>query len=124
MSAIIISSLACYIMGVLLCKSYIFHPARVLFRLFIGIIPGIRDVFTIQTEFPSPLVTDTDIEEYKGVTIGYDFISCRLCTGFYIVLAWTLLTDPQSITLYPIAAIQAFLATWGLSYFMAKLEQP
>jgi hypothetical protein len=124
MTTILISSLACYIMGVLLCKSHIFHPVRVLFRLFVGIIPGIRNAFTIQTDFPSPLVTDIDIEEYKGETVGFDFISCRLCTGFYITLAWMMAADPHSITLYPISFFQSFLATYGLSYFMAKLEQP
>lgn len=119
MTNILISSLACYILGVLLCKSYIFHLVRILFRTFFGVIPGIRDVFTIQTEFPSPLVTDRDIEEYKGDTTGYDFISCRLCTGFYIVLAWHYFVPSMNAESVP-----AFLAVYGLSYFMAKLEHP
>ncbi len=121
MTNILISSLACYILGVLLCKSRIFSPARWIFRSVVGNIPGLRWALTLQTDLPCPLILDEDIEGYPAPTTGYDFISCRLCTGFYIVLGWMLCVSGFDLSA---SDIPTFLAVYGLSYFMAKLEQP
>jgi hypothetical protein len=122
MNDILISALACYILGVLLCKSHVFGPFRSMFRYVIGNTPVLRWGLTLQTDLPYPLVYDDDIEGYPGETKGYDFISCRLCTGFYITGLWYIFFVSKS-TISPLD-IPAFLAIYGLSYFMAKMERP
>jgi len=109
----ITAAITAYILGVLLCKSKIFHPARMLFRLVFGMIPGVRLTLTRQTEMMTPALRDEDVEIES--LAGYDFISCRLCTGFYI----------SAVVSYDAnLSLSSFLAVYGLSYFMAKLEQP
>ena len=116
MTETITAAITAYILGILLCSSRIMSMPRSMFRSLFGAIPGIGHMLTMSYE--GAIITEDEeiaFAKERDFANGYDFISCRLCTGFYI----------SAVVSYDAnLSLSSFLAVYGLSYFMAKLEQP
>lgn len=113
---------ASYIVTALIASSHIMQPARWLFRYTVSKIPGVRKLFlsyvTVHLYRVSYCLEDRPDPEPDG---GWDFISCRMCLGFWVSLALVLYFIPFH-GLEPL--FLDVLTVYGASYMMAKLEQP
>jgi hypothetical protein len=53
-----------------------------------------------------------DEEDVKEIGVGYDFISCRMCVGFWLSLPLLFFIHPTD-----------WFASYGLAYFLATQER-
>lgn len=113
---------ASYIVTALIASSHIMQPARWLFRYTVSKIPGVRNFFLAYYRGLRGLSTYVlDDETSFEPDGGWDFISCRMCLGFWVSLALVLYFIPFH-GLEPL--FLDVLTVYGASYMMAKLEQP
>lgn len=89
MTGLITNALVVYAVTFIITMSHIMDLPRVLFRLL--------------------------VEKWWG-KVDYDFISCRMCVGFWVTLAmWPFMWNTNWYDL---------IAVYGLSYFLATQERP
>jgi hypothetical protein len=101
----------------LITSSRIFQYPRNLFRSIIGDVTlktSMRNSFVHRTRNGEPVLeTDSrDEEDVKEIGHGYDFISCRMCIGVWIMFPFMFIISP----------FHAF-AAYALSYFLATQER-
>lgn len=109
-------TLALYAATFLLATSRVLQIVRntfrkVAFRLFKG--TEYHNSFVHVVKGKVVLENDVrDEDDVKEIGVGYDFISCRMCVGFWLSL-------PLLIVLTPLQWFSAY----GLAYFLATQER-
>lgn len=114
--------LTSYIVTIVITKSYIFLPARKMFRRIMWRTP-LRDMFTVTSHMdsdevitPDSLVEDDEEpidDELDEIRTGFDFASCFLCCCAYVSLGVAVST----------VGVEWWLPIWGGAYFLATQER-
>lgn len=110
----IVAFAAChYILVIIVTLSEVMKPFRTAFRVAVdAILPyWAAKKFVVYDRDRFAITKDPLAHPYDGS--GYDFISCRLCVGF-----WVALFGAIALKLDPITAIAAY----GLSHFATMME--
>lgn len=110
----LIYTLSVYAVTLLLTKSMVFYGLRYRVRQWFSYLPF--KFFVMRDEDGEPILIDPEDfeEEYPDEKItGYDFVSCRMCVGFWVTVAFCCLTLP----------VFYWLAIYGAAYFLATQER-
>lgn len=111
---LLIYILSVYAVTLVITKSMVFLGLRFKVREFLAFLP--MKFLVMRTESGDPMLIDIEDfeEEFPNEKLtGYDFISCRMCVGFWVTMAFCLFTCP----------VHYWLAVYGASYFLATQER-
>lgn len=113
-------SLVLYGLTFLAASSAIFRPIRDCLRVVFSVMPNFISEKLVR-RYNGIVLFETDHDFKKldrngdPVGQGYDFVSCRMCVGFWIALA--------TIPFTGLSAADTFIA-YAASYFLATQERP
>lgn len=114
-------AVACYVVTVAITSSHILEIFRMMFRGAASYIPFFWRHFVVYSDMSADEIGEEEYDvaitddEVFVAEAGYDFISCRLCVGFWVCLIGVLLAGQLSLL--------NWMFCWGFSYFMAKIEK-
>lgn len=103
-----------YAVTLVLSKSMLFFGVRYKVREYLSYLPF--KYFVMRGEEGDVILIDPEdfYEEFPNQKpTGYDFVSCRMCVGFWVTLAFCVFTLPMVY----------WLAVYGASYFLATQER-
>lgn len=105
--------LSVYAGTLLLTTSKIFVGVRYRFRQMLSFLP--LKFFVLRNLRGDPVLIDEEDyeEEFHERLTGYDFISCRMCVGVWVTVAFCAFTTPFFY----------WLAIYGAAYFLATQER-
>lgn len=110
----IIYTLSVYAITLVITKSMVFLGIRYKVRQFLSVFP--MKFLVMRNKVGDTVLIDYEDyeEEFPDDELtGYDFISCRMCVGFWVTLAFCVLTMP----------VYGWMAVYGASYFLATQER-
>lgn len=124
---LLLNALAVYAVTFIMAKSHVFSPVRCMFRqvldglvepkspirfIFVAVHPITGHVIDCDPHATEPIMSEGE-EPVELEPLGYDFISCRMCVGFWL----TIITCAWRLPMLDTAAI------YGASYFLATQER-
>lgn len=103
-----------YAVTLIITKSMVFLGVRYKVRQMLSAFP--MKFFVMRNKVGDPVLIDYEDyqEEFPEEELsGYDFISCRMCVGFWVTIAFCAFTLP----------LYNWMAVYGASYFLATQER-